>query len=128
MNNFIACIPAIRPPFLILAPICVLLGQSMALYYQFEFQLVSFILTMIGAIFSAIAVNCLNEFQDFHSGLDLITTPTPFSGGSGLLKDQPHLANNVLKIAILSASIVLFIGSYFSIKIGFKVIPLGLLG
>jgi 1,4-dihydroxy-2-naphthoate octaprenyltransferase len=128
MNNFIACIPAIRPRFLILAPICVLLGQSVGFYHQFEFQLLSFILAMIGAIFSAVTVNCLNEYQDFHSGLDLITSPTPFSGGSGLLKAQPHLANYVLKIAILSTSMVFLIGIYFSIKIGIKLIPIGLLG
>lgn len=128
MNNFIACIPAIRPSFLLLAPICVLLGQSIAVYHQFEFQLLNFILAILGALFSAIAVNCLNEYQDFHSGLDLITTPTPFSGGSGLLKTQPNLAANVLKIAIISATLVFIIGVYFSLLIGMKVIPLGLLG
>lgn len=128
MNNFIACIPAMRPPFLLLAPICVLLGQSIAVYHQFEFQLLSFVLATLGALFSAITVNCLNEYQDFHSGLDLITSPTPFSGGSGLLKTQPHLADNVLKIAVISATLVFIIGIYFSFLIGVKVVPLGLLG
>lgn len=128
MNNFIACLPAIRPPFLLLAPICVLLGQSIAVYHQFEFQLLNFILAIFGALFSAIAVNCLNEYQDFHSGLDLLTSPTPFSGGSGLLKNQPNLATNVLTIAIISATLVVFIGVYFSLLIGIKVAPLGILG
>jgi 1,4-dihydroxy-2-naphthoate polyprenyltransferase len=128
MNNLISCIPAIRPPFLILAPICVLLGQSIALYHQFDFQLVNFILTMLGAIFSAIAVNCLNEYQDFNSGLDLITSPTPFSGGSGLLKSHTYLAANVLTIALFSSVMVLLIGVYFTLIIGSKIIPIGLLG
>lgn len=128
MKNLIACLPAIRAPFLLLAPICVFLGLSISHYHHVEFQLVSFILTLIAALFSAIAVNCLNEYQDFHSGLDLITTPTPFSGGSGLLKTSPHLASNVLKIANFAATIVLLVGLYFTLVIGSKVIPLGMLG
>ncbi|MEW6991154.1 prenyltransferase [Colwelliaceae bacterium 6441] len=128
MNKFIACLPSIRPRFLLLAPFCVLLGQSIAYYQGYEFHLLAFVLTLIGALFSAIAVNTLNEYQDFISGLDLITSPTPFSGGSGLLKVNPSLAKNVLALALISSAIVIAIGLYFIVTIGKAIIPLGILG
>ncbi|MCO4799474.1 MAG: prenyltransferase [Colwelliaceae bacterium] len=128
MKNFIACFPAIRPPFLLLAPICVLLGQSIASFQGYDFHLINFTLAIFAALFSAISVNTLNEYQDFQSGLDLITSPTAFSGGSGLLKNKPELSKYVLVMSLISSLVVVCIGIYFIIYIGIKVIPLGLLG
>ena len=81
--NFIAIIPSFRVPFLILAPICVLLGASISYTEHgfIDYSLLS--IAVLGAIFSHIAVNTLNEYQDYTSGLDLKTIRTPFPVLSG---------------------------------------------
>lgn len=85
-------------------------------------------LSMLGATCAAIAVNTINEYQDFDSGLDLTTERTPFSGGSGLLKQYPHLAPYVKKLAIIAVSAVLAVGAFFSVTVGVSLIPIGILG
>ena len=52
-----------------------------------------------------LAVNMLNEYFDFKSGLDFKTQRTPFSGGSGTLPANPHLARQALTTAIVSQTI-----------------------
>ena len=91
-----AVIRSMRPPFLILSPICVLVGVAMAmqLHQQFNGQLLT--LVLIGAVSAHISVNAFNEFFDFSSGLDNLTVKTPFSGGSGGLPDVPSAHKNVL--------------------------------
>ncbi|MGB1197402.1 MAG: prenyltransferase [Thalassotalea sp.] len=128
MNKLIAALPAMRPPFLLLAPICVCLGASIAHYQQLQINLIDFTLALIGALLSAIAVNTLNEYQDHQTGLDLATTKTPFSGGSGLLGKHPELLSTVLAMAIISSFLTLVIGGYFLSTVGYRIIPIGLSG
>ncbi len=99
----------IRFPFLLLSPVCVFLAAGLALNVidQIDWGLLGLI--TFCAISAHIAVNALNEYQDFHSGLDLQTERTPFSGGSGTLPKKPELAPLALKISI--AAIVLTIVS-----------------
>ena len=42
-------------------------------------------LTYLGVISLHISVDLLNDYFDYLSGIDLITTRTPFSGGTGVL-------------------------------------------
>ena len=128
MNNFYAALPSIRPPFLLLAPICVCFGASIAAYLQMPFNTLHFILAILGAFLAGIAVNTLNEYQDNQSGLDLITEKTPFSGGSGLLGKHPELASTVIKITFISTLLLFFIGCYFCYVVGVEVAYLGLFG
>lgn len=129
--KIIAIIPSFRVPFLILAPICVLLGTSIsyAEHGTVDYSLLS--IAMLGAVFAHIAVNTLNEYQDYTSGLDLKTIRTPFSGGSGLLCQQPELLPIVKIAAIVSSLLTFLIGIYFVAFHGVAVlalIPMGLLG
>ena len=128
MNRYIAALPSIRPPFLTLAPICCLLGLAFCVYTNININLLDATLTLLAGLFAAIAVNTINEYQDFNSGLDLVTKQTPFSGGSGLLKSNPELAPVVKLYAILSASFVTVIGYYFIVKLTVTLLPIGLLG
>ncbi|XQW83823.1 prenyltransferase [Thalassotalea piscium] len=128
MKKILAALPSIRPPFLLLAPICVCFGASIASYQQGSFNSLHFVLAIIGALFAAIAVNTLNEYQDFQSGLDLNTIKTPFSGGSGLLGKHPELAPTVLAFAIFSSLLIFLIGCYFLYTIGSDIIAIGLIG
>ncbi|GLX79816.1 hypothetical protein tinsulaeT_31560 [Thalassotalea insulae] len=126
--SFIAALPSIRPPFLLLAPICVCYGASIAVYNNQPINLSHLLLIIIGAVSALISVNCLNEYQDNASGLDANTKRTPFSGGSGLLQQQPELASMVNQIAIISLTASFIIGCYFAITIGLTIVPIGLIG
>jgi len=128
MKDLISVLPSTRPPFLILAPLCVLLGSAIAKYHGAEFHGWHFLLACIGSVLSAVAVNTLNEYQDFHSGLDLLTERTPFSGGSGLLKQNHVLEKSVLNLFKLSLGSLLLIGIYFVYCYGLPMLIIGLLG
>lgn len=128
MQALISALPSTRPPFLILAPLCVLLGSAIAHYHGAQFHVLHFLLSALGALFAAVAVNTLNEYQDFHSGLDLITKPTLFSGGSGLLKQSSHLNQAVLNIFKLALGGLFGIGVYFVYHFGLPMLVIGLLG
>lgn len=128
MQGLISALPSTRPPFLILAPLCVLLGTAIAHYHGAELHVWHYILASVGSVLSAIAVNTLNEYQDFHSGLDLITEQTPFSGGSGLLKQNSTLEKSVLSLFKLSLVSLFVIGVYFVSCFGIPMLVIGLLG
>ncbi|ALO43926.1 prenyltransferase [Pseudoalteromonas phenolica] len=128
MKNFISALPSTRPPFLLLAPLCVLLGNAIAQYHGAEFHGWHFLFACMGSVLSAVAVNTLNEYQDFHSGLDLITKRTPFSGGSGLLKQNSALEKSVLSLFQLALGSLFLIGIYFVYRFGLPMLTIGLLG
>ncbi len=128
LKDTIAALPSIRPPFLLLAPICVLYAASIAVFEHHQLMSLPLVLAIVGAVLSLISVNCFNEYQDKLSGLDDHTQRTPFSGGSGLLQRMPHLAPNVKRIAYSTLSLVFFIGCYFALTIGWYIIPIGLVG
>ena len=68
----------IRASFLILAPACVLLGVATAYASDLSFPVLSIVLAFLGAVAAHIAVNSLNEYHDYKSGLDATTDRTPF--------------------------------------------------
>jgi len=128
VKKLVAIIPAIRPPFLILAPICVMYGAAIAHIDGFNMNYATLILATVGAVLSLISVNTLNEYQDNDSKLDHQTKKTPFSGGSGLLQKQPELAPTVLALSLFSSLITFLIGCYFVYLVGLHIIPIGLIG
>ncbi|GGD78053.1 hypothetical protein GCM10011357_36450 [Lacimicrobium alkaliphilum] len=70
------------------------------------------------ALLAHISVNCLNEYQDFRSGLDYKTTRTPFSGGSGALPEYSQAAPVVLGVAIVSLVGCIILGLHLSSGMG----------
>lgn len=117
-----------RPPFLILTPACVLLGLATAVQSSEDVSIVHFLLALVGAIGAHVSVNALNEYFDFKSGLDMRTTRTPFSGGSGTLPARPDLARGALVVAIVAVAISALVGVYFLSVRGPSLLPLALLG
>jgi 1,4-dihydroxy-2-naphthoate polyprenyltransferase len=117
-----------RLPFLILTPACVLLGLGAAIWTGTNVNFWHFALVMFGAVCAHISVNAFNEYDDFKSGLDFKTKPTPFSGGSGTLPTQPELSQWALKMAWGTFAITALIGFYFLWVRGWGLLPLGLLG
>lgn len=118
----------IRAPFLVLAPVCVLLGVSTAHLSGAELRWFDLILVFAGGILSHISVNSLNEYFDFVNGLDLMTIKTPFSGGSGTLPAKPHLSIYALSIGLFSAALVAVIGLYFIYLRGTTMLIIGIIG
>jgi 1,4-dihydroxy-2-naphthoate octaprenyltransferase len=117
-----------RPPFLVLVPVCVLLGVATARWDGAALNWLHLLLAFVGALGTHIAVNALNEYDDFRSGLDLRTQRTPFSGGSGALPAQPARAHYALTTGIVALLVTFGVGVYFLLTWGWGIVPLGLLG
>ena len=99
-----------RAPFLLLAPVCIFLAAGLAYSTTGEIDWGMLGLIMFCGVSAHIAVNALNEYQDFQSGLDLNTERTPFSGGSGTLPENPHFAPAALKISIITIGLTIISG------------------
>ncbi|MFC3192619.1 prenyltransferase [Marinicella sediminis] len=121
-------IKTMRPPFLILSPVCVFLGYSMALKGGANSQTGLLLLVMSAALCAHISVNMLNEYSDFKTGLDFNTHQTPFSGGSGALPAEATSAPVVLALGLFFLAVSVVIGLYLMSFTGQALLPLGLLG
>lgn len=119
---------AIRPNFMVLTPICVLLGVAVAVHDAGRIDFADALVALLGAALAHAAVNLLNEYDDFRSGLDAITVRTPFSGGSGTLPAHPEAASATLTAGALSVAGTVLIGLYFAWTRGPAIVPLGILG
>lgn len=128
MSEAAAVVRAFRPNFLILAPLCAGLGVAVAWQQGGSPALIDTLLVFIGALLAHAAVNLFNEYEDFVSGLDLITRRTPFSGGSGALPEVPSAAKGVLAAAIGTLGLVAAIGLYFLWQRGLPLLVLGVAG
>lgn len=128
MSEAIAVVRASRPNFLVLAPLCAGLGVAVAWQQSTPPAIPDTLLVLIGAVLAHAAVNLLNEYEDFVSGLDLITRRTPFSGGSGALPERPSAAKRVLLAAGGTLALVIGIGLYFFWLRGLPMLVLGVAG
>jgi len=117
-----------RVPFLLLALVCVLLGVATAHNAGAELKVLYLALALLGGLAAHVAVNALNEYDDFRSGLDERTTRTPFSGGSGVLPANPEKARYGLVIGLVGMLVTLAVGVYFVVARGWGIVPLGLAG
>ena len=113
MSETLAVVRASRPNFLLLAPLCAGLGLAVAWQQGQAPELLHTFLVFLGAVLAHAAVNLLNEYDDFRSGLDMITERTPFSGGSGALPEVPTAARRVLWAGLGTLAVVVTIGLYF---------------
>ena len=121
-------IQSMRGPFLVLTPVCVFLGVSTVVANQTSVDLHLLFLALLGAVLAHISVNTFNEYMDFRSGLDLTTTKTQFSGGSGALPKNPEMASAVFTVGAVSLVATLLIGIFFVWKYGLEIIPIGVVG
>ena len=126
--NYHAILRSARLPFLVLTPVCIFLGASIAIAHQRALDMPMLALVIAGALLAHLSVNLLNEYQDFASGLDLQTVKTPFSGGSGALPENPEMANKVLLAGILTLLACAAIGLYLYSHFGAGILPVGIAG
>ncbi len=125
MSETAVVIRTSRPNFLIMAPLCAGLGVALAWRSPDSPQLLDTVLIFVGALLAHAAVNMLNEYEDFTSGLDLHTRRTPFSGGSGALPGLPSAARHVFIGAMAALGMVIAIGMYFLWQQGLPMLVLG---
>jgi len=118
----------VRLPFLVLTPISVLLGASVAVYEGYEIEGLSMGLAFLGALLAHIAVNVFNEYFDYRSGVDFRTRRTPFSGGSGVLTEGLLKPRSVYILGLVCVAAIIGIGAYFFTRHGALIIPLGIVG
>jgi 1,4-dihydroxy-2-naphthoate polyprenyltransferase len=131
MRHLMLLLKETRPQFLILTPACFIVGLGTASYALGglgKVPLTYAILALLGALFSHITVNVLNDYFDYTTGLDLRTIQTPFSGGSGMLPRGLLRPKDVLILGLLSLAVVIGIGLYFLTVRGWDLFPVGLLG
>lgn len=117
-----------RMPFLILTPACVAVGVGTAYRQTHALNGFHVLLVLLGALASHVCVNVLNEYFDWKSGLDARTTPTPFSGGSGTLPENPAMQRSVLLLGMGALAATALIGMYFVWLRGWPLLPLGIAG
>ena len=118
----------IRLPFLLLGPVSVLVGTSVAVWEGIDINAFYLVLAFIGALLAHIAVNVLNEYFDYTSGVDFKTVRTPFSGGSGMLTEGLLNPRSAYILGVACLAVDIGIGGYFIYLYGAAIIPLGVVG
>ncbi len=104
----------IRGPFLLLSVVLPLIGITAARRAG-SFHGFHGLLLLIGVVAAHAAVNLFNELSDYRTRIDEHTTPTPFSGGSGMLqagKTSPKAVNKAAYSAMILAAAI---GFYFCV-------------
>ena len=117
-----------RPRFLLLTPTCIFLGFCVAVFCNHQIQHIDLVEAFMVGLLAHISVNTLNEFFDFRSGLDLVTTKTAFTGGSGALPANPSADRAVLAVAIGTLVASVLVGLHIASRHGPIVWPIGILG
>lgn len=116
-----------RPQFLLLSVTLVLLGTAIS-WHEGCFDLLKFVLTLLGLLLAHSSVNILNDYFDYKSGIDLETTRTPFSGGSGILPNGLLKAKGVYMYGVGCLLAALAIGIYLTFISGWQLLPMIILG
>ena len=114
---------ATRPQFLLLAVVLGILGTCVAWYDGF-FHLGDAVLAGFGLMLAHASCNALNDYFDYSSGVDKVTIVTPFSGGSGLIKQGLLKPEEVLWFGTVCLLAAIPMGLYFCVTKGWLLLPL----
>jgi len=112
-----------RPQFLLLAVVLGILGTCIA-WYDGTFSIGNALLAGIGLVLAHASCNALNDYFDYKSGVDKATTITPFSGGSGILRQGLLKPKEVFWFGMICLLVDIPIGLYFCIARGWLLLPL----
>ena len=127
-NNMVKIwLAEIRANFLILSVVLVMVGGTAA-WHDGHFDLLSFIITVVGVVCAHISVDLFNEYSDWRTGIDDKTNRTPFSGGSGNLQKGLLKPSQVKAAAYLSLAVSFFIGVWLAWISGWIVVFLMIIG
>ncbi|NOR15316.1 MAG: prenyltransferase [Candidatus Aminicenantes bacterium] len=131
MSNAKAIITLLRLPFMTVTIGAILLGSFFAYHETGSFNILHFVLALLGSCFFHIATNAANDYFDFKSGNDAanISATSPFSGGSRMVLEGLLKPGKALAISLIFAALGSFMGLYlnFATK-GNVVLVIGILG
>lgn len=110
-------------PSLLMSFLLVTLGTAAAGHDGY-FNLAYYLLAIVGVTLAQNAVNVLNDFHDYKTGVDARTVKTPFSGGSkylvnGLIKPESAFMFGTTSLLLAAAA-----GAYLIWVRGFLLLPL----
>jgi 1,4-dihydroxy-2-naphthoate polyprenyltransferase len=117
MSKFAAYAGVARAPFLLL-PVTLVASGTAAAAYDGRASALSAVLALVGLVALHAAVNAFNEASDMRSGIDLQTTRTPFSGGSGTLPSGALPVGAAVGVGVAGSVIGLAVGVYFILQFG----------
>jgi len=106
----------------------VFVGAAVVIFESSAVPLGYLALAFVGALLAHISVNVLNDYFDYRSGIDLRTTRTPFSGGSGILPAAVLSPRGVYLFGIVSLAALIPVGIYVAYVRGLGILPLGIVG
>jgi len=86
------------------------------------------LLCVCGTLLLHTSTNVLNDYFDHRSGIDARTDPTPFSGGSRLIRDGILTERATLFLGLLPFVLALPIGAYFVFVADWRLLFLFLFG
>jgi len=116
-----------RPHFLLLSVVLSCVGTTMA-WYDGHFNILLFILAMLGLLLIHTSCNVLNDYFDYMSGIDRETVRTPFSGGSGFLATGALAPKGVYILGVACFGIAAGIGLFFLVIRGWALLPILMVG
>jgi 1,4-dihydroxy-2-naphthoate octaprenyltransferase len=118
---------AIRAPLLSVSVVVIFLGTCVA-WAEGMFQLWRCILAMVGLVIFQASLHLLDDYADFRTGIDFHTSPTPFSGGSGMLISGKISAPAVYASGIVCLVTATCIGLVFVWLTDISLLPIILVG
>ncbi len=121
----------LRLPFMTVTIGAILLGSFFAYHETGSFNVLHFVLALLGSCFFHIATNVANDYFDFKSGNDAanISATTPFSGGSRMVLEGLVKPGKALAISWIFAALGSIMGLYLNFATeGNVVLVIGILG
>lgn len=82
------------------------------------------IAVVVGSVLAQIAVNLMNDYHDFASGLDKATKKTKFSGGSRFVASGAVNHKDVLYMGIAAAAAAFVIGLFIAVSVNLYLLAL----
>jgi 1,4-dihydroxy-2-naphthoate octaprenyltransferase len=96
-----------------------LIGALFALLLNAQFVLSKFIWGYLILFMASMAIHYANDYFDFE--IDHYGTPTTFTGGSGILVENPELRGIAKKLAIFFISLSIIIAAIFTVVYSFPI-------
>ena len=96
-----------------------LIGALFALLLNAQFVLSKFIWGYLILFMASMAIHYANDYFDFE--VNHYGTPTTFTGGSGILVENPELRSISKNLAIFFISISIIIGAFFTVFYSFPI-------
>jgi len=109
----------------------ILLGSFFAYHETGSFNILYFVLALLGSCFFHIATNVANDYFDFKSGNDAanLSATSPFSGGSRMIVDGLIKPGKALAVSLIFAALGSMMGLYLNFATeGNVVLVIGILG